>query len=106
MDQQTKLQLDYNNATKISTNYSRVAFSPEECHIDIGTQSMRPNMPVGPDVLNTTVVDIAATLIMTPYAAKRLQSLLDQALSKYQDTYGHLEMDINKRVNEQSGEKT
>lgn len=90
--QQSQLQLTIDDATTPST-YSttvRVWGSAEEINLDFAG----PLRPTGP---NAARLKIDQRLILNPWAAKRLALALNQAVARYEQTYGVLELDARKR---------
>ena len=88
-----KSQLIVNDAEAVSyySATSRVWGSSEEVIIDF-SQGIRPtNQP------NTAVLKIDSRVIMSPWAAKRLAIALSQTVQRYEQVYGPLELDPQKR---------
>jgi Protein of unknown function (DUF3467) len=72
-------------------NFCRVGHTPEELILDFG---LNPS-PVGP---STIPVKITQRMVLTYYTAKRLAGILGRAIQLHEQTFGPLEMDLNKRV--------
>ena len=100
--QQQQLQLQIDDAA-IPVTYSttvRVWGSAEEINLDFAG----PLRPSGP---NTAKLKIDQRVILNPWAAKRLALALGQAVQRYEQSYGNLELDARKRLLNQpaSGKK-
>lgn len=94
--QQQQLQLQIDDSTT-PTTYSttvRVWGSAEEINLDFAG----PIRPTGP---TSARLKIDQRLVLNPWAAKRLAIALQQAVVKYEQTYGVLELDARKRVVQQ-----
>jgi len=88
---QMQLQID---ETKVESYYSstaRVYGSAEELVVDF-SQGIRPS---GQD--NISVMKIDARVLLSPWAAKRLALALGQAVQRYEQAYGVLEIDPRRR---------
>lgn len=91
--QQQQMQLQVDDSTT-STTYSttvRVTNTAEEFTVDFGG----PLRQAGP---NTARVKIDQRVVLSPWAAKRLALALVQAVQRYEQAYGVLELDARKRV--------
>lgn len=92
--QQSQMQLQIDE-TKVESYYSstaRVYGSAEELVVDF-SQGIRPS---GQD--NVSVMKIDARVLLSPWAAKRLALALGQAVQRYEQAYGVLEIDARKRM--------
>jgi hypothetical protein len=90
---QQQLQLQIDDATT-PTTYSttvRVWGSAEEINLDFAG----PLRPTGP---TSAKLKIDQRLVLNPWAAKRLAMALSQAVQRYEQTYGTLELDARKRM--------
>jgi hypothetical protein len=65
--------------------------SPEEFSLDF-SRGVRP----GPRP-NTAVLRVDSKIILSPWSAKRLAIELSQAVQRYEETFGPLEIDPRKR---------
>jgi hypothetical protein len=89
--QQLQLQID-DAATPVTYSTTvRVWGSAEEINLDFAG----PLRPSGP---NTAKLKIDQRLILNPWAAKRLALALGQAVQRYEQSYGNLELDARKRL--------
>ena len=90
-ERRTELLVDDSNA---NVNYSTTVHingSPEEFALDF-SRGVRP----GPRP-NTAVLRVDSKVILSPWAAKRLAIELSQAVQRYEETFGTLEIDPRKR---------
>jgi len=82
----------------LRTNYSnafRVHGNPEELIVDFGMNMVNP---AGDDSAQREIVFIATDrVILNYYSAKRLAITLGQHVRQYEDEFGELETDPNKR---------
>jgi hypothetical protein len=95
-DQQTPIPVDTAELTAIYANFFRVTGTPEELVLDFGlnTQQMTPS---GPEP-----VKLSHRLVMSFYTAKRLLGALQWAINRYENNFGVLETDFQKRLRSQS----
>jgi hypothetical protein len=73
-------------------NFVRVSPSPEELVLDFG---LNQNVPGSGQA---TAVKISDRLVLNYFTAKRLWGGLGLALQRHEQTFGVLEVDVNKRV--------
>jgi hypothetical protein len=91
--QQRQLQLQIDDA-QTPVTYSttvRVWGSAEEFNLDFAG-ALRPTGPT------TARLKIDQRIVLNPWAAKRLAIALGQAVARYEQAYGNLELDANKRL--------
>ena len=93
--QQFQLQVDESKVQTFSSSTARVYGSAEEIVLDF-SQGIRPS---GRD--NISVMRIDARVLLSPWAAKRLAIALGQAVQRYEQAYGALEIDPRKRMVQQ-----
>ena len=72
-------------------NFVKVSQAPEELILDFG---LNPNLPGG----QITPVKISQRLVLNYYTAKRLWGALGLSIQRHEQTFGVLEIDVNKRV--------
>lgn len=88
---QVQVQIDDQSAnTTYSTNV-RVWNSAEEFNLDFAG-------PIRPVNATTARLKVEQRVTLSPWAAKRLALALQQAVVRYEQTYGVLEIDANQRV--------
>ena len=90
--QQFQLQIDESKTEMFYSSTARVYGSAEEIILDF-SQGIRPS---GRE--NVSVMRIDARIVVSPWAAKRLALALGQAVQKYEQAYGTLEIDPRKRA--------
>jgi uncharacterized protein DUF3467 len=90
--QQVQIPVDLSNLEAIYANFFRVTGTPEELVLDFGlnTQQMTPS---GPET-----VKISHRLVLSFYTAKRLLGALQWAVNRYENNFGVLETDFQKRL--------
>ena len=89
-DQQVQLQIDDANTPITYSSTVRVSGTAEEINLDFAGP-IRPNGP------KAATLKIDHRIILNPWAAKRLAMALGQAVQRYEQTYGTLELDPRKR---------
>lgn len=89
--QQVQLQIDDNQTPVVYSTTARVWGSAEEINLDFAG-SIRPT-----GEKNVARLKIDQRVILNPWAAKRLAIALGQAVTRYEQTYGTLEIDERKR---------
>jgi len=88
---QVQLQIDDSKAETTYSTTVRVWGSAEEINLDFAGP-IRPTQQQ-----NVARLQIDQRIVMNPYAAKRLAIALSQAVTRYEQTYGTLELDERKR---------
>lgn len=89
--QQFNLQIDDRGADIEYASTARVWGSAEEINIDF-SQGIKPTGQA-----NQVRLKIDRRMVLNPWAAKRLAMTLGQTIARYEQTYGALELDENKR---------
>ena len=92
---QMQLQIDESKVETFYSSTARVYGSAEELIVDF-SQGIRPS---GQN--NVSVMRIDSRVILSPWAAKRLALALGQAVQRYEQTYGILEIDPRRRAQDQ-----
>lgn len=89
--QQVQVQIRDDKAATVYSNVCRVGATPEEIFVDfmINVQHQENNV---------AVMDVNTRVLMNFYAAKRLALALSQAVQRYEQAFGTLELDPRKRV--------
>jgi hypothetical protein len=83
--------MDTSDLSTIYTNFCHVTFLPEELILDFGLNTQmapNPNQPV----------KLTHRVVMNFYTAKRLLNGLHFAVSRYENAFGVLELDFQKRA--------
>ncbi|MCS7045380.1 MAG: DUF3467 domain-containing protein [Gemmataceae bacterium] len=82
---------DYSNLSTVYTNFCRVSVTPEELVLDFGLNtSMVPNP--------NEAVKLTHRVVMNFYTAKRLMNALIGVVSQFENAYGALELDFQRRI--------
>jgi hypothetical protein len=82
---------DYSQLSTVYTNFCRVSVTPEELVLDFGLNTqMSPNP--------TEAIKLSHRVVMNFYTAKRLMNALLGVVSQYENTYGVLELDFQRRA--------
>jgi hypothetical protein len=89
--QQMQLQIDDSTTPITYSTTVRVWGSAEEINLDFAGPLRPTNQP------KVARLKIDQRLVLNPWAAKRLAIALGQAVSRYEQTYGPLELDERKR---------
>ncbi len=91
--QQVQVSLREDKAVNIYSNVSRVAMGPqaEEVILDLGTMMHDSQRP------DALTMDINARVFMSIFAAKKLALTLSQAIQRYEQQFGPVELDPRKR---------
>ena len=88
---QIQLQIDDTQAKMYYSSTARVLGSAEEITIDFAGPVRSTQEPA------VARLKIDQRIVLSPWAAKRLALALGQAVSRYEQTYGPLEIDERKR---------
>ena len=94
--QQMQLQIDDSQANTAYSSTARVWGSGEEIYLDF-SQGLKPAGK------NAVRLKIDHRVVMNPWAAKRLAMTLGQTIARYEQTYGTLELDEQRRRNGGAG---
>ncbi len=89
--QSSAIQIDISRAANSYANFCRVTGTPEELILDFG---LNPD-PVG---VPAEAIEIDHRIIMNFYTAKRFLAALQKTVQRHEDTFGELELDVQKRV--------
>jgi uncharacterized protein DUF3467 len=82
---------DYSNLSTVYTNFCRVSVTPEELVLDFGLNTqMAPNPQ--------EAIRLTHRVVMNFFTAKRLMNALIGVVSQFENTYGALELDFQRRV--------
>jgi hypothetical protein len=93
---QQDYSLDYTRMSEAYANFCRVAQTPEELVLDFG---LNPQMAPHP----TEPIKITHRLVLNFFTAKRLLIALHRVVQQHENTFGVLEIDVNKRARPQGG---
>ena len=90
--QQMQVHIRDEKAHIVYSNVCRVGATPEEIFVDFAINLQQQESP------NVAVMDINTRVLMNFYSAKRLALALSQAVQRYEQTFGQLELDPRRRV--------
>jgi hypothetical protein len=95
--QQVQVSVREDKAANMYANMSRVSMGPqaEEVILDLG---MMMHDSTRPEALT---MDVSARVVMSVFAAKKLALMLSQAIQRYEQQFGSVELDIRKRLKQQ-----
>ncbi|MDR0871524.1 MAG: DUF3467 domain-containing protein [Planctomycetaceae bacterium] len=92
--QQVQVRLDDSKVAATYANFCRVTGMPEELIIDFGLNPQPIGLPSNPIVITDRIVT-------NFYTAKRMLYALQATIQRHEQTFGTLEIDIQKRVKAQ-----
>ena len=92
--QQVQVHLREDKAVSVYSNVSRVAVGPqaEEVIVDFGVMQQDPAKQ------DQLVMDISTKVYLSAFAAKKLALTLSQAVQRYEQQFGAIELDPRRRV--------
>ncbi len=95
--QQVQVSVREEKAVNIYSNMSRVSMGPqaEEVILDVGLM-MHDSART-----EALTMDVQARVVMSVFAAKKLALMLSQAIQRYEQQFGTVELDIRKRLKQQ-----
>ena len=97
--QQLKIEVDESQVGSTYSSTVRVWGSAEEINLDFAG----PIRPSGPQ---TAKLKIDQRIVMNPWAAKRLAISLGQAIARYEQAYGPLELDAREASGQPPGRRS
>ena len=83
--------VDDSGAQPTYGNFCRVTATPEEVILDFG---LNPQ----PFAAGGQVVKADHRIVMSPYTTKRLLAALAMTIQRHEQTFGTIEVDVNRRV--------
>jgi hypothetical protein len=89
--QQAQFSVDTSSLSTVYANFCRVTGTPEELVLDFGLNTQMTPVPAEP-------IKLTHRLVMNFFTAKRLLGALHMAVQQHENSYGVLEVDINKRL--------
>jgi hypothetical protein len=89
-NQQIQVSIDDTTAPTLYSSSARVWTSPEDIAVDFFGR-LRPTSP------KSAVLKVEQRIVLNPYAAKRLALSLAQSVQQYEHSFGHIELDEQKR---------
>ena len=85
------IKFDDSNVNATYANFCRVTGTPEELIIDFG---LNPQ-PIG---IPTTPIVVTNRIVTNFYTAKRMLLALQTTIQRHEQTFGALEIDVQKRI--------
>ena len=85
---------DASRISTVYTNFCRVSVTPEELVLDFGLNTQMTPTPNEP-------IKLSHRVVMNFYTAKRLLGALMNVINQYENTYGALELDFQRRMRPQ-----
>ncbi len=82
---------DTSALSTVYTNFCRVSVTPEELVLDFGLNTQIQPVPTEP-------IKLSHRVVMNFYTAKRLMNALLNVVGQYENTYGVLELDFQRRA--------
>src|SRR4051794_31022485 len=96
--QAPQFTMDTSELSTIYTNFCHVTFLPEELILDFGLNTQMTPSPTQP-------VKLTHRVVMNFFTAKRLLNGLHFAVSRYENAFGVLELDFQKRARMPGGQQ-
>jgi hypothetical protein len=90
-DNRVQVLVDDKNSLNCYSNFCRVTGTPEELIMDFGLNPQPLGIPTEP-------IKIYQKVIMNFYTAKRMFHALGMTLQRHENTFGELEVDVQKRI--------
>lgn len=90
--QQMQVQIKDDKAAVVYSNVCRVGATPEEIFVDFAINLQHQDQP------NVAIMEVSTRVLMNFYSAKRLALALSQAVQRYEQAFGQLELDPRRRV--------
>ena len=85
------IKFDDSNVNATYANFCRVTGTPEELIIDFGLNPQPIGIPTAPIVVTNRIVT-------NFYTAKRMLIALQTTIQRHEQTFGTLEIDVQKRI--------
>jgi hypothetical protein len=89
--QQMQLQIREEKMNTVFSNIFRLSATQEDLFLDFAVNMQHHDKP------NTVVMDVNTRVAMSFYAAKRLALGLSQAVQRYEQVYGPIQLDPRQR---------
>lgn len=86
-----QIQFDDSKVASTYVNFCRVTGTPEEVIVDFGLNPQPVGMP-------TTPIVVSDRIVTNFYTAKRLLYALQATIERHEQTFGVIEIDVEKRV--------
>jgi hypothetical protein len=89
--QQMQLQIREDKMVTVFSNIFRLSATQEDLFLDFAINMQHHDKP------NTVIMDVNTRVAMSFYAAKRLALALSQAVQRYEQVYGPIQLDPRQR---------
>ena len=89
--QTTEVVVDDSGSQPTYTNFCRVMASPEEMILDFGLNTQ-------PFTAGRQEVRANQRIVMNYYTAKRMLAVIGTTIQRHEQTFGTIELDVNRRV--------
>ena len=89
--QRAQIQIDDSKVIASYANFCRVTGTPEELIIDFGLNPQPLGIP-------TTPIPVTQRVITNFFTAKRMLHALSMTIQRHEQTFGVLEIDVQKRI--------
>ncbi|MCL2120230.1 MAG: DUF3467 domain-containing protein [Planctomycetaceae bacterium] len=89
--QRAQIQIDDSKVNASYANFCRVTGTPEELIIDFGLNPQPLGIP-------TTPIPVTQRVITNFFTAKRMLHALSMTVQRHEQTFGVLEIDVQKRI--------
>jgi len=89
--QRAQIQIDDSKVIASYANFCRVTGTPEELIIDFGLNPQPLGIP-------TTPIPVTQRVITNFFTAKRMLHALSMTVQRHEQTFGVLEIDVQKRI--------
>lgn len=96
--QRAQVQVDDSHAIACYANFCRVTGTPEEVILDFGLNTQPFGAPTEP-------IPITQRITTNFYTAKRMLAALQMTVQRHEAAFGVLEIDIQRRVRPQTGNR-
>jgi hypothetical protein len=90
-EQANRIPIDYSSLSSVYTNFCRVNVTPEELILDFG---LNPDVSQPPK----EAVKLTHRVVMNFFTAKRLLLALNNVVGQFENSYGAMELDTQKRI--------
>jgi hypothetical protein len=93
---QQQVQIDDSNILACYANFCRVTGTPEELIVDFGLNPQPFDVPTSP-------IPVTQRIITNFYTAKRMLYALQMSIERHEQTFGAVEVNVERRVRRQPG---
>jgi hypothetical protein len=94
--QRQQVQIDDSHILACYANFCRVTGTPEELIVDFGLNPQPFDVPTSP-------IPVTQRIITNFYTAKRMLYALQMSIERHEQTFGAVEVNVERRVRRQPG---